>query len=236
MSYDERPNGRGMKEPRELEADVGVISNADGSAYFKSGGTEAYAAVYGPRELHPRYLQNPKRGIIRCKYNMMPFSGVGDRVRPGPSRRDKEINLVIEKALESVVDLSDSPNSVVDVFIELPQTDAGSRCAALTAASMALADAGIKMHDMISSIAVGRVDDQLLIDLEYAEEDKDDHADIPTAMLHDSKEISLLQLDGEMSQEQLNEALELAKEANEKVAEVQKQALQQKYSTAEEEE
>ena len=72
--YEKRSDGRKFDEPRKISAKVGVIKNADGSAYFKIGNTEAYAAVYGPRNLYPRFLQNPTTGILRCNYNMMPFS------------------------------------------------------------------------------------------------------------------------------------------------------------------
>ena len=120
MAYKERIDKRKFEEPRKMEAKVGVIPNADGSAYFKIGNTWAYAAVYGPRNLHPKFMQDPSKGILRCNYNMLPFSGSGDRVRPGSSRRSKEISMVTEKSLLPVLDLRDYPNSVVDVFIELP--------------------------------------------------------------------------------------------------------------------
>ena len=143
MTYKQRIDNRGFDETRPIEAKVGVIPRADGSAYFKIGNTVAFAAVYGPRNLHPKFLQDPTKGILRCNYNMMPFSSSGERVRPGGSRRSKEISLVTVKALLPVLDLQEYPNSVVDVFIELPQTEAGSRCAGICAASMALADAGL---------------------------------------------------------------------------------------------
>ena len=167
MAYKKRLEDRGFEETRPIEAKVGVIPKADGSAYFKIGKTWAYAAVYGPRNLYPRFLQDPQKGILRCNYNMMPFSGSGERVRPGGSRRSKEISLVTEKALLPVLDLNEYPNSVVDVFIELPQTEAGSRCAGICAASMALADAGLAMKDLVSAVSVGRVDDKLVVDLDY---------------------------------------------------------------------
>ena len=93
MGYDKRQDGRSDKETRPVEAKTGVIARADGSAWFKIGKTAAYAAVYGPRELYPRFLQNPTSGILRCHYNMMPFSGSGERVRPGANRRAKEISI-----------------------------------------------------------------------------------------------------------------------------------------------
>lgn len=236
MTYKKRFDGRDWEELRPIEAKAGVIQNADGSAYFRIGKTTAYAAVYGPRELHPKFLQNPKRGVLRCYYDMMPFSGVGDRVRPGGSRRSKEISMVMEKALEPVVDLSEFPNTVVDVFVELPQTDAGSRCAAICAAAIALADAGITMGDMVSAVAVGKVDDKIVADLNYEEEAYEDGpvADIPVAMLYNSKEITLLQMDGEISKDDLLKALELAKKTTEKIAQIQIAALKEKYLKGEE--
>ncbi len=231
-SYKKRFDGRKVDELRPMEAKAGVIANADGSAYFKSGNTIAYAAVYGPRELFPKFKQNPKTGILRCHYNMMPFSGSGERVRPGGSRRSQEISMVMEKSLLPVVDLSAFPNAVVDVYIELPQTDAGTRCAAISAASIALADAGIPMKDMVSAIAVGEVDGTVLADLTYNEEAYEIGAvsDIPVAMIHNTKEVTLLQMDGEISKEHLMKAIEMGKIATEQVYQVQLKALKEKFS------
>ncbi len=212
MAYNERLDGRKIEDLRPMEAKAGVIPNAAGSASFKIGKTWAIVAVYGPRGIYPKFLANPKKGILRCHYSMMPFSGSGERIRPGRSRRAQEISMVMNHALEPVVDLSDFPNSVVDIFIELPQTDAGTRCAAISAASIALADAGIPMKDMVSSVAVGQVDGTVLADLDYGEESYPAAvSDIPVAVLHNSKEISLLQMDGEISKDDLIKALELSK-------------------------
>ena len=231
MSYKQRIDGRGFDETRPIEAKVGIIKRADGSAMFKIGNTWAYAAVYGPRNLHPKFLQDPQKGILRCNYNMMPFSSSGERVRPGGSRRSKEISLVTEKALLPVLDLEEYPNSVVDVFIELPQTEAGSRCAGICAASMALADAGLEMKDLVCAVSVGRVADKLLVDLDYSEESYPDApvADIPIAMMPNSGKITLLQMDGEVKKEELMRVIEMSKKALADIYEVQKKALKEKY-------
>lgn len=230
MVYKKRLDGRRIDELRPIEAKAGVIPNADGSAYFKMGKTVAYAAVYGPREMFPKFKQNPKKGILRCHYNMLPFSGTGERIRPGGNRRAQEISMVMEKALAPVIDLSDFPNAVVDVFVELPQTDAGTRCAAISAAAIALADAGIPMTDMVCSVAVGEVDGTVVADLIYDEEAYDGIvSDIPIAITHNKKEVSLLQMDGEISKESLIRALELGRDVSEKIYEVQVKALKEKY-------
>ncbi len=234
MAYSKRIDGRKFDETRPIEAKAGVIKRADGSAYFRIGKTEAYAAVYGPRDLHPRFLRDPSTGILRCHYNMMPFSGSGDRVRPGGSRRSKEISMVTKKALDPVLNLKEFPNAVVDVFIEFPQTDAGSRCAGICAAAIALADAGIVMNDLVSAIAVGQVDGQVVSDLDYAEESYDaEVSDIPIAVIPSSGKITLLQMDGIIEKKDLLEAIRMGIDTCKKIYEVQKKALKDKYAAGE---
>jgi len=228
--YTKRLDNRGMEETRPIEAKAGVIKKADGSAYFRIGKTTAFAAVYGPRELNPRHMQNPKTGILRCNYNMMPFSGT-ERIRPGPSRRSKEISMVTEKALQPVVNLEDYPNAVVDVFIELIETDAGSRCAGICAASIALADAGITMKDMVAAVSAGIIDHQSVVDLDGEEEhiDEMDVADIPIAMVPSTEEITLLQMDGKATREELLKSIDKVKPVLKNIAEIQRKALKEKY-------
>jgi len=219
-----RINGRKNDQMREMEAKVGIIKRADGSAYFRIGDTIAIAAVYGPRELHPKFLQDPEKGILRCNYDMMSFS-VPERKRPGPSRRSVEISLVTEKSLLPVLDLRQFPNAVVDIFIQIIQANSGTRCAGITAASMALAHAGIPMCDLVSAVSVGRINNEIVIDLDKDEEDTENATDIPLAFTGRDKEINLLQLDGDVSREELLKAIELAKKGCEEINEIQKKAL-----------
>ena len=231
MAYEKRVSGRAFDEPRPITAKAGVIKKADGSAYFKIGETAAYASVYGPRECHPAFMRDPKRGILRCNYSMMPFSGDGERVRPGPSRRSKEISMVTKNALLPVLDLDAYPNTAVDVFIELPETDAGSRCAGICAAAIALADAGLTMKDVVPAVSVGQVEGTLVVDLDGEEEHLDENAaaDVPVAMIPSTGEITLLQMDGIVEPDRLFEGLDMVKPALYKIAEVQRQALKDSY-------
>ncbi len=224
-----RSDGRKPDEHRPIEAKAGVIKGADGSGYFKIGGTEAYAAAYGPRELHPKFMQDPKTGILRVNYSMMPFSGAGDRVRPGPNRRAKEINLVSEKAILPMLDLGDYPNAVVDVFIELPQTDAGSRCAGICAASIALADAGIKMKDMIAAVSFGKVNGELIVDLNYEEDSADPGTDVPIAMMPTTGDITLMQMDGDLSPKELQQGIKMVAPVITKITKIQRDAIRERF-------
>lgn len=233
MAYDKRGDGRGVDELRPMKAEVGVVKNADGSALFQCGKTVAIAAVYGPRELHPKFLQNPETGILRVDYNMLPFSGHGDRVRPGGSRRSRELCMVIQNALLPVLDLREWPNAVVDVFIDLPQTDAGTRCAAICAAAMALADAGLAMKDLVCAVSAGKVEDKILVDLTYDEDSYEGGSDVPIAVLPSSGEVSLLQMDGNIKPEDLKVMIEKVQVACKKIYEVQKAALLARFKRKE---
>jgi len=227
--YAKRTDGRTFDELRPLKAKVGIVPSADGSAMFETGGTRAIAVVRGPRTLHPQHMQNPRTGILRVNYGMMPFS-VWERIRPGPSRRSEEISKVSEWALSSVIDLSGFPNTVVDVFIQIPQADAGTRVAGLNAAAMALAHAGIPMKEMISAIACGKMDKTLVVDVNKDEEDFSEGegaTDIPMAFTSRTKNLALLQLDGKISPEELKRAIEMGKKACEEILKVQIKALKE---------
>jgi len=229
MKYTKRLDGRKFDESREMSAKVGIIKRADGSAMFCIGKTKAIAAVYGPRQLFPGFLQNPEKGLLRCYYDMTSFS-VTERKRPGPNRRSVEIGMVTENALNPVVDLSKFPNTVVDIFIEIIQADAGTRCAGICAAAMALADAGVPMKDLICSISVGKVGDKIVLDLNKDEEDfEGGSTDIPVAIMARTKEITLLQLDGDIKREELIEALKVAQKGCDKIYEIQRKALKDQY-------
>lgn len=229
MALTKRFDGRKFDEMRPMEAKVGVIKRANGSAMFKIGNTQAIAAVYGPKELHPGHLQNPEYGLLRCNYNMIAFSGSGNRVRPGPNRRSKEISMVTESALSPIVDLSQYPNAVVDVFIELVNTDAGTRCAGITAAAMALADAGIPMKELVAAVSVGKMKDSIIVDLNYEEDSAEEGVDFPVAVTSRTNKISLLQMDGILKKDDIKEMLRAAKKACEQIHKVQIKALKEKY-------
>ncbi len=223
-----RPSGRKFDELREIEAKVGVVPNADGSAMFRDGNTIAIAAVYGPKKMLPQHQQNPRRGQLRCEYNMLSFS-VPDRIKPGRNRRAMEISEIIKWALEPVVLLDSFPNQVIDIFVNIIQADAGTRCAGINAAAMALAHAGIPMKEMVSSIALGKLDKTIVVDLDKEEEDYhvgEGPTDIPITMTESGK-ITHMQLDGKINVKQLGEVLSIAKETSKKIYEIQKKALKE---------
>ncbi len=230
-----RLDGRGFEELRPIKIEVGVLKRADGSCYLEMGKNKIIAAVYGPREVHPRHLQDPSKAVIRYRYNMAPFS-VEERKKPGPDRRSVEISKVSREALEPVIMKELFPRSGIDVFVEVLQADAGTRTACLNAASVALIDAGVMMKGIITAVAVAKVDGHIVLD-PMKEEDFYGEADMPVAFLirNDQIEsIALLQMDGRMTVEEVKKGIELAKKGAMEIYRMQREAVMKKYVKEEE--
>lgn len=228
-----RCDGRKIDQPRRISIKAGVLKNADGSAYIEFGDNKIVAGVFGPRDVHPKHMANTDTGILRCRYHMEPFS-VTERKNPAPSRREIEISKVIKEALEPAVILDKFPRTAVDVYIEILQADGGSRCAALDAAAVALADAGIPMRDMVCACAAGKVADTIVLDVNN-EEDQAGQADMPVGYMPNLKKITLLQLDGVLSPSEYEKCVETAIGGCLQVYELQKKALHEKFFSVGEE-
>lgn len=227
-----RHDGRKLDELRPIKMQVGVLENADGSAYIEFGKNKIMAAVYGPKEVHPKHMSVPDRSVLRCRYHMTPFS-TDTRKNPAPSRREIEISKVIREGLEPALILTDYPRTAIDVYLEVLQSDGGSRCAAISAASLALADAGINMRDLAAGCAAGKISGKVAVDLDDVE-DKEGEGDMPVALLPNLGQVTLLQLDGGFSRKEFEAAFQLARDGCMKVYDLQRKALMEKYFGAEE--
>jgi exosome complex component RRP41 len=223
-----RHDGRKSDDLRNISFKVGILDRADGSALIQWGRNKILAAVYGPRELHPKHLAMPDRALIRCEYRMATFS-VPDRKSPAPKRREREISKVLSEALEPAVFAYLYPRSVIDVFIEVIQADGGTRCASVTAAALALADSGIPMRDLVVGCAAGVLGEQVVLDLDDVE-DKDGRGDLPIAYLPNMDKIVLLQSDGLFTIPQYKEALDLLKKGCLDIYKLQRDALTSKFA------
>lgn len=226
-----RLDGRKLNELRPLKLEVGILANADGSAYIEQGKNKILAAIYGPKELHPKHLALPDRALLHCRYHMAPFS-VQERKNPAPSRREIELSKVIRESLEPSIFTEYYPRTSIDLFIEVLQADGGTRCAGITVASLALADAGIPMRDLVSACAAGKVEGHLVLDLTDVE-DKAGEADLPLAFMPNFNAVTLLQMDGKLTSDEFEQAVGMAVEGCKQVSALQKEALKVKYAVKE---
>jgi exosome complex component RRP41 len=227
-----RLDGRELHELRPITMRTGILDRADGSCYLTWGNNKIICAIYGPREIHPKHLAKPDRAIVRVEYRLATFS-VNERKSPAPRRREYELSKIISESLNSAIFLEKFPNGTIDVYLTVLDADGGTRCAALTAASLALADAGIPMRGFITGCAVGKVEDKLVVDLSDIE-DKEGQGDMPVAMNYNTGEITLLQCDGEFTPDEVKEGIKLAKQAIGQVYQLQRQSILSKYSQIEE--
>ena len=223
-----RADGRAYDELRPIKIKAGVLKRADGSAYVEVGGNKILASVYGPRETYIRRLLKPNTGVIKVRYNMAPFS-VDDRKRPGPDRRSTEISKIAADALRPALMLESFPRSMVDISIEIIEAEGGTRCAGITAAAVALADAGIPMRDIPVGCAAGKMNGDIVLDLSE-KEDKEGQADVPIVILPRTGEITLLQADGKLTEDEFEEALDLAMEGCMRISKIQEEALKERYN------
>ncbi len=225
-----RLDGRKLTEMRPVKIEVGILGNADGSAYIEQGKNRILAAVYGPREIHPKHQALPDRAALRCRYHMAPFS-VQERKSPAPSRREQEISKIMREALLPSVFVEYYPRTAIDLFVEVLQADGGTRCAGINVAALALADAGIPLLDLVSACAAGKADGHLILDLTDVE-DKNGEADMPLAYVPNSNAVTLLQMDGSATQEEFEQMVNMAIEGCKQMNQIQREVLKTKYVNA----
>ncbi|XP_041883678.1 exosome complex component MTR3 [Corvus kubaryi] len=117
---------------RPLFARAGLLSQAQGSAYVELGsGTKVLCAAWGPRE-----AAEPGPGRLLCEFRRAPFAGRGARGRPGAAAERERARLAVSALL-----LQDGGSALA---------------AAVSAAALALADAGVEMYDLAVGCALCR--------------------------------------------------------------------------------
>lgn len=223
-----RLDGRKNEDLRPINIKLGVVKSANGSCYLEWGKNTVIVTVHGPRPMFPKHMADSTKAVVDYRYRMAPFS-VSERKSPVPGKRDKEISLVSGFALESVIMTEKFPNTVIDINALILSSNAGTRAAALTAASLACVDAGLPMRGILTAVAAGRANGEFILDLTKDEEDAPDAVDTAIAITMPQKEIALLQMDGFVNKEDWKKIISLGFVGAEKVFEIQKKALLEKY-------
>ncbi len=218
-----RIDGRKPDEMRPYKIRAHILRNADGSAEIRLGGNWIIAAVYGPKEHFPKFEISQDKAILNCRYHMTPYSTT-ERKSPKPSRREIELSKVIKNALEQAVVLEEFPEMSIDVYMEVAQAEGSTRVASVTAAAVALADAGIPMRDLVVGCSAGKVNGHIILDV-GEEEDKEGEADLPIAIMPNLRKVVLLQMDGKLTHEEFKEAFDLALKGAMELYEEQVRAL-----------
>ncbi|MEM4360186.1 MAG: exosome complex exonuclease Rrp41 [Candidatus Bilamarchaeaceae archaeon] len=223
-----RIDGRLPDELRKIRIDVGVIPEADGSAFIEWGGNKIICGIHGPRECIPKHEASPFHALLKCRYSMSPFASLEEHGKSGPSRRSVELSKVIREVLENLVITDEFPNTQIDVFIDVLQADGGTRTASIVAASVALANAGIPMRDIAAAVSVGKADGTLIIDLGKLE-DNFGQSDMPLAFSARDGRLLLVQMDGLLTKEEIKQLVEMGEKAARRINAIQVESLKRFY-------
>ena len=226
-----RLSGRGPLDLRNLKITAGVLKKANGSAMIEWGNNRILAAVYGPREVFPKHMTDPRKALINARYVMAPFSSSEEHGRSGPNRRSIEISKVARHVFENNVLVHQFPKTMININMEVLQSDGGTRVAAITAASVALVDAGIPVRDLVQGVSIGKIEGMQVADLDKTEDNYGD-SDMPAIVSLRTGEILLYQMDGKLKRAEVDSALSMIFEGAKKVREKQVEALRAKYETS----
>lgn len=223
-----RLDGRNPDELRSISIKANVIKNAMGSAYIEWGMNKIVSAVYGPSEALPKHTGDSEKATIKCRYTMAPFSSLEEHGRPGMNRRAVEISKVTSEVFSNIVLLEKFPGNEIDIYIEVLQGDGGTRAAGITCAAVALAMSGIPIRDIPFAVSVGKIGRTLVLDMNKIEDNYSD-ADVPMAINPRNGELTLLQMDGILTGEELSRAIEMARHAGETISRIQRNAIGEQY-------
>ncbi|MPZ88202.1 MAG: ribonuclease PH [Nitriliruptorales bacterium] len=181
-----RPDGRLPEALRPVTIDVGVQEYAEGSALVAFGKTRVLCAASGETSV-PRWLQGSGKGWVTAEYAMLPRATAErtprESARGRVGGRTHEIQRLVGRSLRSAIDLSALGQHLVQIDCDVLQADGGTRTAAITGAWVALAlalDTMVERQllprlprlDPVAAVSVGIVDDDVLLDLCYAEDSR----------------------------------------------------------------
>ena len=168
-----RADGRQHTQLRSTFLQVGVVSAAVGSAYVERQGTKVLCAIYGPRASAKLSTPFSERGAFVCDVKFAPFAGGARRARRGAQATDEEkrLQLLVTEAVTVSIHLEAFPKAVLEAFVVILQEDGGVLPAAVSCVSLALADAGIMLYDLVTACQALSLDGALLLDPSATEEE-----------------------------------------------------------------
>lgn len=177
-------SGRSADELRPLSIECGVVKNADGSVLVKLGETHVICTAKLVNGV-PAWLRGSGKGWLTAEYSMLPAAtttrGQREAVAGRQSGRTQEIQRLIGRSLRAVTDLAALGERTIYIDCDAVQADGGTRVASISGAYVALHLAlaqisekerkrELPLFDSVAAVAVGIVDGEPLVDLDYGED------------------------------------------------------------------
>ncbi len=157
---------------------------AEGSVLISMGETQVLCTA-SVLEKVPPFLKGKGQGWVTAEYGMLPRSthtrSDREAAKGKQSGRTQEIQRLIGRSLRAVMDMSLLGERTIQIDCDVLQADGGTRCASITGAWIAVADAvdgllakGLltknPLKDSVAAISVGMVDGRAVLDLDYPED------------------------------------------------------------------
>lgn len=221
-----RPDGRGFHQCRPAFFRTGAANAASGSAYAEFGNTKVIVSVFGPRE-SKKAMMYSDTGRLNCNVSYTTFA---TPVR-GLGSDHKEYSSMLHKALHGAIILDSFPKTTVDVFALVLESGGSDLPVMISCASLALADAGIMMYDLVTAVSVTCIGKNLIIDPVLEEESNQDGSLMITCM-PSRYEVTQLTITGEWSTPKINEGMQLCLDACGKLGEIMRACLKDSASAS----
>ncbi|KAL3645313.1 Exosome complex component RRP41-like [Castilleja foliolosa] len=216
-----RADGRHLHDCRPAYLRTGSVISASGSAYAEFGNTKVIVSVFGPRE-SKKAMMYSDTGRLNCNVSYTTFS---TPVR-GQAPETKDLSSTLHKALEGAIILKSFPKTTVDVFALVLESGGSDLPVITTCASLALADAGIMLYDIITSVSVSCVGKNIIIDPLSEEENYQDGSMVITCM-PSRNEVTQMTVTGEWSTTSIHEAMQLCLDACSKLGKIMRTCLKE---------
>ncbi|XP_057534003.1 exosome complex component RRP41-like isoform X2 [Amaranthus tricolor] len=207
---------------------TGVVSAAAGSACAEFGNTKVIVSVFGPRE-SKKAMMYSNVGRLNCSVSYTPFA---THVR-GQVSEHKEFSSVLHKALEGAIILESFPKTTVDVFALVTESGGSELPVIVSCASLALADAGILMYDLVAAVSLSSLGNNLIID-PLLEEERNEDGSLMLTYMPSRSEVTQLTITGEWTAPKMHEGMELCLDASRKLAEIMRLCLKEADSLSNE--
>ena len=175
---------RNASQLRPVRIHRNYTRHAEGSVLIEVGHTKVLCTA-SVEEKVPPFLKGKGTGWVTAEYGMLPRAthtrGAREAAQGKQSGRTQEIQRLIGRSLRAVIDTAVLGERQVSIDCDVLQADGGTRCASITGAMVALADAvaflkgkglvaGNPLRDFVAAVSVGIVEGKAVLDLDYAED------------------------------------------------------------------
>ena len=180
----QRSFDRSAAQLRPVRIHRNYTRHAEGSVLVEVGHTKVLCTA-SVEDKVPPFLKGRGVGWVTAEYGMLPRAthtrGAREAAAGKQSGRTQEIQRLIGRSLRAVTDTAILGERQVTIDCDVLQADGGTRCASITGAMVALADAvsflrskglvkGEPLRDFVAATSVGIVDGESLLDLDYPED------------------------------------------------------------------